>query len=47
MCKLFDEQLKGIYSILDNQLDYLKKERSSKQVVSYPIVLFFAETSSG
>ncbi|KAI4203188.1 MAG: hypothetical protein LQ350_002064 [Teloschistes chrysophthalmus] len=32
MCKLFDEQLKGIYSILDNQLDYLKKERSSKQV---------------
>ncbi|KAL8726553.1 MAG: hypothetical protein Q9181_006007 [Wetmoreana brouardii] len=32
MCKLFDGQLEGIYSILDNQLDYLKRAKPSKQV---------------
>ncbi|KAL9601205.1 MAG: hypothetical protein Q9219_002705 [cf. Caloplaca sp. 3 TL-2023] len=32
MSNLFDTQLEGIYSILDNQLDALKKERPSKQV---------------
>ncbi|KAL8934105.1 MAG: hypothetical protein Q9216_006076 [Gyalolechia sp. 2 TL-2023] len=29
---LFDEQLEGIYSILDNQLNHLKSEKPSKQV---------------
>ncbi|KAI4241365.1 MAG: hypothetical protein LQ352_007465 [Teloschistes flavicans] len=32
MCNMFDEQLKGIYSILDNQLTHLKREKPSKQV---------------
>ncbi|KAL9612600.1 MAG: hypothetical protein Q9167_002806 [Letrouitia subvulpina] len=33
MSKLFDEQLEGIYSILDNQLSYLKKEKPSRQII--------------
>ncbi|KAL9002314.1 MAG: hypothetical protein Q9188_004752 [Gyalolechia gomerana] len=32
MEKLFDEQLEGIYSILDNQLNHLKSHKPSKQV---------------
>ncbi|KAL8831954.1 MAG: hypothetical protein Q9170_005080, partial [Blastenia crenularia] len=32
MNKFFDDQLEGIYSILDNQLNYLKREKPSKQV---------------
>ncbi|KAL8744638.1 MAG: hypothetical protein Q9190_003143 [Brigantiaea leucoxantha] len=32
MCHLFDRQLEGIYSVLDDQLGYLRRERPSKQV---------------
>ncbi|KAI4143850.1 MAG: hypothetical protein L6R39_004427, partial [Caloplaca ligustica] len=32
MCKLFDEQLEEIYTILDDQLNHLKRKKPSKQV---------------
>lgn len=34
MCAMFDIQLEGIYSILDNQLVYLKSKKPNKEVVS-------------
>ena len=34
MCAMFDAQLEGIYSILDDQLGHLNSKRPTKDVVS-------------